>query len=173
MKFQSQKQAGTYIFGEKLKAANWLLNHPFHIAAFGVLIDTPLIASGPLSLITSLKINLLFFGGIAFFLRFICRNLCYWVVIDTVSEKVTFYRCFNKGVVEAPLRSVEFVFDSHFACYYAKERFTIMNEYMGGISEVLPPGVEIRFSDGFYGRFMKKQFDRQLKEVRSAKSKKI
>ena len=149
-----------YVFGEKSKVANWVLSHPFHIAT-GITLISCLIAIGDAAmLIRVLMIFPPFCFGLAFLLRFLCRNLCYWVEIDTASEKIKFFRCFNKGIVEAPLRSVEFVFDKHFACLYLGERFTIFNEYMGGIAEVLPPGMEIRFSGGFYGRFMKKQFER-------------
>jgi hypothetical protein len=98
--------------------------------------------------------------GLAFFLRFYCRNLCYWVEINRLSEKIKFYKCFSK-VVEAPLHSVEFVFDKHFACYYDGERFTIFNEYMADIAEVLPAAMDIRFAEGFYARFMKRQYERQ------------
>lgn len=94
-------------------------------------------------------------------LRFICRNLCYLVEINTLSWRIKFFRCFNKGIVEADLHSVEFVFDKHFACLYSGERFTIFNEYMSGIADVLPLEMEIRFSDSSYGRYMKKQFERE------------
>jgi hypothetical protein len=107
-----------------------------------------------------------FFFGFALLIRFLCRNLCCWVEIDTASEKIKFFRCFNKGIVEAPLSSVEFVFDKHFACLYRGERFTIWNEYMAGIAEALPAGMEIRFSEGFYGRFMKKQVEKQQRPSR-------
>ncbi|MFZ2631085.1 MAG: hypothetical protein WA081_22675 [Desulfosalsimonadaceae bacterium] len=161
-----RRENGGYIFGEKSKLANWVLNHPIHIGGCCVLIGTPLLASDKLTLIDSFVVNLLFFFGLSFFLRFICRNLCYWVKVDVASGKIIFYRCFNKGVVEASLNLVEFVFDTHFACHYDGERFTIFNEYMNDIVEVLPHGMEIRFSNSFYGRFMKKQFERNRRRAR-------
>jgi hypothetical protein len=157
---QSQKQLGTHLFGEKSKLANWVLNHPFHVAMFLTLIGCSIAVVDKATQIPVLiKYEVVIFG-MAFFLRFYCRNLCYRVEIDRLSEKIKFYRCFNKGVVEAPLHSVEFVFDKHFACYYAGERFTIFNEYMADIAEVLPPEMDIRFAKGLYARFMKKQVEK-------------
>ncbi len=150
---------GIYLFGEKSKLANWILNHPFHIIGVVLAILSLTTVRDWVFFLRTLWIDAFLFG-LAVLIRFFCRNLCYWVIIDTVSEKITLYRCFNKGIVEAPLRSVEFTFDRHFGCYYAGERFTIMNEYMSGIADVLPPGMEIRFSEGFYGRFMKRQCER-------------
>lgn len=90
-----------------------------------------------------------------FSFRFLARNLCYRVEIDTANEKIRFFRVFNKSVVEAPIRSVEFRADKHFACFYNGERFTILNEYTKRISKVLPPGVEIQFSKNFFARLMR------------------
>jgi hypothetical protein len=159
------KQAGTYLFGEKSRVANWVLNHPFHLCGGAALIGLVVGDHDKVHLMRSLMIaaSLLV---LALILRFLCRKLCYWVEIDTLSEKIKFFRCFNKGVVEAPLHSVEFVFDKHFACLYRGERFTIFNEYMGDIAEVLPLGMKIRFSDGFYGRFMEKQFEKNRSRKR-------
>jgi len=161
MEYQSQEQPGTYLFGEKSKLANWVLNHPIHIAVFITVICFPIAISDNATPLRTSVISEAIIFGLAFLLRFLCRNLCYWVEIDTLSEKIKFYRCFNKGIVEAPLRSVEFVFDKHFACYYSGERFTIFNEYMAAVAEVLPPEMGIRFAEGPYARFMKKQFERQ------------
>ncbi|MGO9020954.1 MAG: hypothetical protein ACLQVJ_21635 [Syntrophobacteraceae bacterium] len=155
-----RQENGTYLFGEKSKVANWILNHPLLIAVVCTLISCFALIGDKAKLMVGLRILPATFFGIAFMLRFLCRNLCYWVVIDPASETITFFRCFNKGVVEAPIHSVQFVFDKHFACLYGGERFTIFNEYMHLISEVLPPGMEIKFSEGFYGRFMKKQVER-------------
>lgn len=170
MQREPQTQAGTYIFGEKSKVANWLLNHPFHFVGGPALLIL-LVSDHDIVHLTRVLTIILFFFGFALLFRVLSRNWCYWVAIDTVSEKVTFYRCFNKGIVEAPIRSVKFVFDRHFAGLYNGERFTIFNEYMGEISEVIPTGVEIQFSDGFYGRFMKKQYRRQIESIRAAKKK--
>src|SRR5208337_3652165 len=165
MEYQSQEQSGTYLFGERLKLANWILNHPFRIAAGCTLIGciaTILDRATPIRESMRVLINYeVVIIGSAIAMRYLCRNLCYWVEINTISEKIKFYRCFNKGIVEAPLRSVEFVFDKHFACYYSGERFTIFNEYMAAVAEVLPPEMGIRFAEGPYARFMKKQFERQ------------
>ncbi len=157
---KSQKQLGPHLFGEKSKLGNWVLNHPFHVVVFLTLIVCSIVVVDKATQIRVLIKLEVFIFGLAFFLRFYCRNLCYWVEIDRLSEKITFYRCFNKGVVEAPLRSVEFIFDKHFACYYAGERFAIFNEYMADIAGVLPPEMDIRFAKGLYARYMKKQFEK-------------
>ncbi|MGO9020240.1 MAG: hypothetical protein ACLQVJ_18025 [Syntrophobacteraceae bacterium] len=154
-----RQENGTYLFGEKSKVANWILNHPFHIVGGGLLFCSLITVRDLATLVIPLWVGALLFG-FAFLLRLLCRNLCYRVEIYTVLEKIKFLRCFNKGIVEAPIRSVEFVFDKHFACLYGGERFTIYNEYMHLISDLLPPGMEIKFSEGFYGRFMKKQVER-------------
>ena len=160
MERQLRKQAGTYFFGEKSKLANWILNHPFQIAA-GCTLLASLIAIGDNSmLLRVLAIFPPFSFGLALLLRLLCRNLCYQVEIDTKSKKITFFRCFNKRIIEAPIQSVEFRFDKHFAAIYGGERFTIFNEYMGGIIQVLSPEKEIEFSKGIYGRFMKRQFEK-------------
>ncbi len=160
------QENGTYSFGEQSKAANWMLNHPFHIVAGVVLACSVITIPDWTMLMRSLWVDVFLFG-VAFLFRLLFRNLCYRVVIDPAAEKITFFRCFNKGIVEAPLRSVEFLFDKHFACLYGGERFTILNEYMHLISEVLPPEAEIKFSDGLYGRFMKKQFERNKRHAQA------
>jgi hypothetical protein len=162
MEQQAHKQLGIYLFGEKSKLWNWVLNHPFHVAVILSLIGiTFFVFDKARQMQVLIKAELVIFGT-AFLLRFIiCRNLCYLVEIDKLAEKIKFYRCFNKGVVEAPLRSVEFVFDWSFACYYAGQRFAIWNEYMDEIAEVLPREMEIHFKNGFYVRFMKKQFEKR------------
>lgn len=158
---RSQKRTGVYLLGEKSKAANWALNHPFHIGGAVALIGLLVSDHDKVHLLRSLMIAVSILG-VALILRYLCRNLCYWVEIDILSERIKFFKCFNKGVVEAPLRSVEFIFDKHFACIYRGERFTIFNEYMPCIAEVLPSEIKIRFSNGFYGRFMKRQFEKNL-----------
>jgi hypothetical protein len=160
MESQSQKQLGPHLFGEKSKLANWVLNHPFHVAVFLTLIGCFIaVVDKALQIRVLIKYEVAIFG-LAFFLRVYCRNLCYLVEINMLTEKIKFYRCFNKGLVEAPLRSVEFAFDKHFGCYYAGERFTILNGYMADIAKVLPPEMNIRFAKGLYARFMKKQFEK-------------
>jgi hypothetical protein len=154
-------KTGVHLFGEKSKIANWILSHQLHIAAGGVLIYCICFVGKNGKLTTSGMVVPAVFFGLFLLLRFVCRNLCYWVEIEPAAGKIKFFRCFNKGVVEAPLSSVEFVFDKHFACLYRGERFTIFNEYMYGIAEILPPGVEIHFSCGVYGRFIRKQFEKR------------
>ena len=160
-KCRSQNRAGVYLLGEKSKAANWALNHPFHICGGAALIGLLVGDHDKVHLMRSLMIAASLMG-VALILRYLCRNLCYWVEIDTLSERIKFFRCFNKGVVEAPVRSVEFIFDKHFACLYNEERFVIFNQYMGCIAKVLPAGMKIQFANGFYGRFMKKQFEKNF-----------
>jgi hypothetical protein len=100
------------------------------------------------------------FFGMAFFVRYICRNLCYTVEIDTLHQTIRLFQCYNKNVVEAPLSEVEFYFDKSFGCYYIGKRFTIMNEYMYKIISILPKETNIGFADNFYSRYVKKQFDK-------------
>jgi hypothetical protein len=157
----SYNRAGVYLLGEKSKAANWVLNHPFHICGAAALIGLLVGDYDKVHLMRSLMISASLMG-VALIFRYLCRNLCYWVEIDTLSERIKFFRCFNRGIVEAPLRSVEFIFDKHFACLYRGERFTIFNGYMGCIVKVLPSGMKIQFTNGFYGRFMEKQFEKNL-----------
>ena len=161
-------QTNIYLFGEKSKFANWVLNHPIHIAAGCTLACCLLIIGDGDSekQVRALQIIPLFFFGLAFLVRFLCRNLCYWVEIDTQLEKIKFFKCFNKGIVEFPIQSVSFRFDKHFAAFYAGERFTIFNEYMAGIAELLPPEKEIEFSRGLYGRYMKWMFERNRKVLK-------
>jgi len=160
MNSESQSESGVYIFGERLKLANWILNHPFLIAGSSTLICC-LIAIGDNEVpIRALIASVIVFFGLASLIRSLCSNLCYSVEIDTKCDKIRLFRCFDKGIVEAPLRSVEFRVDNHFACFYAGEKFVIFNEYMYQISEILPKDMGIRFSNNFYARFLEKQFQK-------------
>lgn len=161
MRCRTQNRSGLLLFGERSKAANWALNHPFHICGSAAIIGLLVGDHDNVHLMRSLMIATALLC-VALILRYLCRNLCYRVEIDTSTERINFFKCFNKGFVEAPLRSVEFIFDKHFACLYHGERFTIFNEYMRCIAEVLPAGMKIQFSNGFYGQFMKKQFEKDL-----------
>lgn len=168
MESHQQQQAGKYLFGEKSKVANWMLNHPFQVATGCALISCFIAVGDKMMLIRTLLIFLPFSFGLALLLRLLCNNLCYRVEIDKWSEKITFFRCFNKGIIEAPIRSVEFCFDKHFAAIYGGERFTIFNEYMAGITQVLSMEKEIKFSRGIYARFMKRQFEKSISQERGS-----
>ena len=157
MERQSQQQAGTYLFGEKSKIANWILNHPLQIAAGGTLASCLVTIGDNTMLLRGLMIIPAYWFGLALLVRLLCRNLCYQVEINTLSERIKFFRCFNKGVVEAPIGLVEFRFDKHFAAIYGEERFTIFNEYMVEIAQVIWPEKQIKFSRGIYARYMKRR----------------
>jgi len=158
MNCESQSEAGVYIFGERLKLATWILNHPFQIAGSCTLICCLVAIGDDETPIRVINILAIFFFGLAFLIRFLCRNLCYLVEIDTKSGKIKLFRCFDKGIIEAPLRLVEFRVENHFACFYAGEKFTIFNEYMYQIAEILPKDMGIMFSNNIYARFLERQF---------------
>lgn len=161
MKSLGEKEVHNYFFGKKSKFANWTLNHPFQIAGICTLIALIIVINLKDNIISNLIINLCFYFGMAIFFRIFFRNLCYLVEIDTKSEKITFFRCFNMGVVEAPIQSVDFIFDIHFSAIYAGERFTIFNEYLPEIEQLLPSGKNVNFSQNFYSRFMEKQLKKK------------
>jgi hypothetical protein len=94
--------------------------------------------------------------------------MCYRVEVDTATEKIGFLRYFNKEVVEAPIRSVEFLLGYRWACYYAGDKFIIFDEDMAQIADLLPQGIEIQFSEGYYGRVSKKRFERIRRTVKTA-----
>jgi hypothetical protein len=74
---------GIYVFGEKTKSLNWILNHPFNIAAAFTLIICLVGIGEPMAIIKrALIISLVFSFGLAFLIRIFYRNLCYWAVID-------------------------------------------------------------------------------------------
>lgn len=152
--------ARVYIFGEKSAVSNWMVRHVL------------LVVCGILVLLSVLDV---FVEGEAFLprvlmvaaivlvqvipIRILFRNLCSRVEIDTETEKIRFFRFYNKKIVEAPLRSVEFGYTWIFTCFYAGERFVIPGGYINSIAEVLPEGVEIKFSEGLLGRLAKRQFE--------------
>ncbi|MGO9313179.1 MAG: hypothetical protein ACLQDI_10640 [Syntrophobacteraceae bacterium] len=97
-------------------------------------------------------------------------KVCYRVEVDTAAEKIRFFRYFNKEVVEAPIRSVEFLLGYRWACYYSGDKFIIFEPDMAQIADLLPQGMEIQFSEGYYGRVSKKRFERIRRNVRAANS---
>jgi hypothetical protein len=156
-----EQEGSIHIFGERSKVANWIVSHILLVAiiltCFFILL---FLDEGEVMLKRSLTTIPPAFFVPAILVRILLRNRCFRVEIDKKAEKIRFLRFFHKEIVEANLRSVDFIFDNHFACYFDGQRFTIFNEYMGGIADILPPGMGINFSKGFYGRFMKKQMER-------------
>ena len=155
-----KKLYSKYFFGEKSKFTNWMLNHPFQIATGCTLVACLIVLGEKMMLIRTLLVFPVFSFGLALLFRILCKNLCYRVEIDTLSENVTLFRCFNNGIVEAPIKSVAFCFDKHFAAIYGSERFTIFNEYMPGIKQLISPTNDIKFSGNFYARFMKRKLEK-------------
>jgi hypothetical protein len=103
------------------------------------------------------------------YMRFVLApKMCYRVEVDTATEKIRFFRYFNKEVEEAPIRSVEFLLGFRWACYYAGHKFIVFDEDMAQIADVLPQGIEIQFSKGYYGYVSKKRFERIRRNVRRA-----
>ena len=81
--------------------------------------------------------------------------------------KIRFFRFFHKGVLEAPVREVEFRFDraslwglSELVCLYGGERSTISLDEMYPLAAVLPEGVEIKYAEGFWGRLARKRCEK-------------
>jgi len=164
MESQSLQSTDKYFFGEKSKVANWALNHPFQIAIGCTLLSCLIAIGDKAMLVRTMMIFPPFSFGLALLLRLFCRNLCYRVVIDIKSEKITFFRCFDQGIIEAPIRSVDFIFDKHFAAIYNGQKFTIFNEYMVDMIQMLSPGKNIKFSKSIYARFMKRQFEKSISQ---------
>ena len=155
-----------YIFCEESKVGIWFFNHVFYIV-------------GGLSLLFCLTIGLKWgwaslrnVGTLAIVATFLilaslCRlafhNVCSRVEINIATEKIRFFRFFNKKIVEAPVRSVEFCCAYRFTCIYAGEKFVIPPGYTNSMAEVLPEGVEIKFGEGFWGRLAKRQYQKRKK----------
>jgi hypothetical protein len=156
---ENENSSSIYYFGEKSVFANRVINHPILITAVlaGVgcliLIDDKVMLSRAILTLPGLF-------GVAFFVRYICRNLCYVVEIDTLRQTIRLYQCYKKGFVEAPLSEVEFNFKISFGCCYMGKRYAIMNEYMYPIINILPKEKNIKFADNFFSRFAKRQFDK-------------
>lgn len=156
MNKHGQNSGSNIYLYEMSKIGLWVMNHLFHIAGVSTLITcVAIIPDGPKKLFFGLKLLLVSNFGLAVLIRFFWRNLCCKVLIDTMAEKITFFRCFNKGSVEAPLRYVTFLFDKHFACLYRGQRFTIPNEEISRMEAILPPGIEIHYSKSLYGRYIR------------------
>lgn len=156
-----KQQGSVYIFCEESKVGNWIVSHVLLVVggiwlSLGIL---NVLTSGAGFLGRILVIGP-FFLVPAILFRVLWRNMCSRVEIDTATEKIRFFRFYHK-VVEAPIRSVEFRFTWMFTCFYAGEKFTIPGGYINSIAEVLPEGVEIKFSDGLVGRLAKRQFQKK------------
>lgn len=157
---ENENPSGIYYFGEKSVFANWLLNHPFLIAVVLSVVGCLIVIDDKVMLSRVIIAFLPLVFGMAFLVRYLCKDLCFAVEIDTVHQIIRLFQCYNKGVVEAPLGEVEFCFDKSFGCYYIGKKFTIMNEYMYKILSILPSEKSVKFADNIYSRFVKKQFDK-------------
>jgi hypothetical protein len=163
MKSEYKEQEGSvHVFAEESKVGNWIVSHVLLVVGgiwlfLGIL---NILTAGEASLWRILMIGP-FFLGPAILLRILWRNMCGRVEIDTATEKIRFFRFYHKNVVEAPVRSVEFRYTWIFTCFYAGERFAVPGGYINSIAEVLPKGVEIKFSEGLWGRLAKRQFEKK------------
>jgi len=156
-----ERQGGVYVFGGKSRVANWTVSHVFLVVGGIALFCCLVTVRDMVMLQRALMASALFFVP-AIFIRLLWRDRCYRTEIDTGTEKIRFFRFYSKEVVEAPVRSVEFRCDrTELVCLYAGVKFTIFLEYMDPITELLPQGVEIKFSEGSSGRFAKRQFEKR------------
>ncbi len=167
-----ERQGGVYVISGQPKAWNWIVNNVFLVVGGGIFIGCLIgIINNPAKLPGVLAISL---PGIiipAILMRFaLAPKVCYRVEVDTAAEKIRFFRYFNKEVVEAPIRSVEFLLGYRWACYYSGDKYIIFEPDMAQIADLLPQGMEIQFSEGYYGRVSKKRFERIRRNVRAANS---
>jgi len=163
-------QQGTiHTFGEKSKAAIWIVSHILLVLG-GILcfLSVFLVFTGERKLLIFIIIAISLFVPVLCF-RLFWGDRCYRVEVDTATENIRFFRFFNTKDIEAPIRSVEFVFTWKMTATYSGVKVSIFNEDMARIADILPEGVEIKFSKGIYGRFMKKQYQNMRKYFRDAR----
>lgn len=167
-----KEEGRVHVFCEKSGIGNWFVRHVVVFAAsawlFFLLITVP---AGSLITWRAFIVGP-FFVIPAILFRTLFRDLCSRVEIDTAVEKIRFFKFYNKKIVEAPARSVEFRFTWMLMCRYAGGRFTIPGEYMDSIAGLLPEGVEIKFPEGLWGRFVKRQFEKRKRAKSSGEIKK-
>ena len=160
-----RQEGNVYIFCEESKIGNWIVSHIFlSVTCFLILFFLLTVFSKGVSILCRLWWIVLLFFGQAVLFRILWRNMCSRVEIDTIAEKIKFFR-FYKETVEAPVRSVKFRFTWMFTCFYAGEKFIIPGGYINAIAEVLPAGVEIEFGKSFWGQRAKKQFQKRQNPV--------
>ncbi len=158
-----------YIFCEESKVGNWIVSHIFLcVVCFLIFFFLSIAFTRDVSVIWGLWWLVPLFLGLGALIRFVFRDMCSRVEVDTVTAKIKFFR-FYHNAVETPVRSVEFRCGYRFARFYAEEKFAISPGYTNLIAEVLPEGVEIKFSDGFWGRLGKRQFEKRRRTKASGK----
>ncbi len=155
-----EQKDGMYVFCDESKVGNWVVSHILLVVGSIFLFLSILsgLIEGKIFLLQGLVVTA-FMLGMAILFRILWRNMCCRIEIDTANGKIRFFR-FYKKVVEAPVRSVEFCFLCMFTCFYLGEKFTIPGGYINSIAEVLPEGVEIKFSKGILGRLAENQFEK-------------
>ena len=165
-----ERQGCVYVISGQTKTAHWLVRNVLLLFGGGIFILCLIgIINNPEKLPGVLAISLPWIVPVTIYLRFVLGpKMCYRVEVDTATEKINFFRYFTKEVVEAPIRSVEFLLGFRWACYYAGHKFIIFDADMAQIADVLPQGIEIQFSEGYYGYVSKKRFERIRRNVRRA-----
>lgn len=171
MQCKTKKHEGSlHVFCEESKIANWVVSNVILVvSAIWLFLAILAVLIEGLTFLPRLFMIAPFFLVPAILFRVMWRNFCSRVEIDMANEKVRFFRFYHKNAVEAPLRSVEFQFTWIFKCLYAGERFNVPGGYINSIAEVLPKGVEIKFSNSFLGRLAHRQFEKRRRAKSSEK----
>lgn len=155
-------EGSLHVFCEESKIANWVVSNViFVVGAIWFFLAILTLLTEGMTFLPRLFMIAPFFLIPAILLRVMWRNFCSRIEIDITNKKIRFFRFYHKDVIEAPLKSVEFRFTWIFNCLYAGERFNIPGGYINSIAEVIPKGVEIKFSNSFLGRLADRQFEKK------------
>jgi hypothetical protein len=171
MKCEHKEQEGSlYVFCEESKIWNWIVSNVFLVVG-GIWLSLAILnlLTEGVAFLPHIFMIAPFLLVPAILLRVLWRNFCSRIEIDMANEKIRFFRFYHKDVVEAPVRTVEFRYTWIFTCFYTGKRFNVPGGYINPIAEVLPRGVEIKFSKSFWGRLAQRHFEKKRRGKSSEK----